>query len=76
MSDVLFVRLGLLIAVKNAVVCLVYLMAGSGFAALWWAILAVAAVMLMTHLAWPNMSVEDKANATPRAGRVSYKEYV
>lgn len=76
MSAVLFVRLGLLIALKNVVFCLICLMAGSGLAALWWAILAVAAVLFVTHLVWPNMSVEDKANATPRAGRVSYKEYV
>lgn len=76
MSDVLFIWLGLLIAIKNVVFCLICLMAGSGLAALWWAVLATVAVLFVTHLVWPNMSTEQKANATPRAGRVSYKEYV
>lgn len=75
MSNILFVRLGLLIALKNAVVCLIYLMAGSGMAALWWAVLTVAAILFITQMVWPSMSDAEKAAVTPRTGRVSDKEY-
>lgn len=74
-NDVLVVRLGMLISVKNLTMCLYFASLGSGMLALWWLLWAVGAVLFITQVVWPKMSEEDKAAVTPRAGRVSDKEY-
>lgn len=74
-GDVLVVRLGILISVKNLTACLYFASLGSGLWALWWLLLTIGAVLFITQVVWPKMSEEDKAAVTPRTGRVSYKEY-